>query len=302
MSQQPGRNKPPFSDLPIAKSIGQFLENRPRPLVATFGFALIVAIAAIDFWLTSLQISFLVFYLLPIFFITWFTGPRSGVIAAILCAIVNFSIDFRYVHTFPNPLELYASGVAALLVYLFMARTIAVIRLLMDHERELARTDYMTGAANRRAFYEAAELEIQRARRYSHPFTIAAMDLDNFKGVNDRFGHAAGDTVLRLAADTIKAEIRAIDMVARIGGDEFIILLPEADGEAAHAVVDRVQHDLLAALQKNGWPVTVSIGLATFVSPPGSTDEMMKKADELLYAAKHGGKNMIRQQVLEDHG
>jgi diguanylate cyclase (GGDEF)-like protein len=140
-------------------------------------------------------------------------------------------------------------------------------------------------------------MEINRARRYEHPLTVAYIDLDNFKTINDRFGHSMGDNLLRLVADTIKNNIRLIDTVVRMGGDEFAILLPETGPEAAKAITRKIQKINLELMQKNGWPVTFSIGVVTFISPPSTVDEILKRSDNLMYSAKNNGKNTIKYEV-----
>ncbi len=141
-------------------------------------------------------------------------------------------------------------------------------------------------------------MEIKRAGRYEHPFSLAYFDLDNFKAVNDRRGHAEGDRLLRAAAQAIFGSVRTTDLMARMGGDEFAVLMPETGPEAAMSV----QPENVAALQDkvgSSYPdVTISVGLVTWLSPPASTDEMVRKADELMYAAKEGGRNCFKQAVL----
>jgi len=167
----------------------------------------------------------------------------------------------------------------------------------LEREKALARTDSLTQIANRRAFYELASTEINRAHRYKRPFTIVSMDLDNFKIVNDRFGHKIGDTLLCSVANTIQKNIRATDVVARLGGDEFTVLLPEIGAESARVVAHKLQKELLDTMQTNEWPVTFSMGVVTFNSAPATVDEMLKKADTLMYSAKQSGKNIIKQEV-----
>lgn len=300
MKQSGGGRERSANDYIVVQAVGQFLARQPRPAVAIIGVAAIGVVALLDYWLTIFHITLLVLYLIPIFVLAWFVDGRAGLAAALVCGVVNFAIDLAHAGAFMSPAELYANGGTAVIIYLLTARTAAALKQLLDQEHVSARIDYSTGVANRRAFFELAELEIQRARRYQRPFAVAAIDLDNFKRINDGFGHAVGDRLLCVMAEIIKNGIRANDVVARFGGDEFAILLPESDGEAARAVIDRVQQRIDEAMRSNGWQVTVSIGLATFVHPPASTDDMMKKADDLLYAAKRSGKNMIRQAVGGD--
>jgi diguanylate cyclase (GGDEF)-like protein len=172
------------------------------------------------------------------------------------------------------------------------------LKVALDKEKTLSRTDSLTKILNRRAFTESAETEIYRARRYKHPFTIVFMDLDNFKAVNDTFGHSAGDKLLDLVAQTIKNNMRSSDLIGRLGGDEFSILMPETGFESADISMRRLQLKLLDIMQRNGWPVTFSIGMVTYTTPPDSIEDIIRKADSVMYSVKNNGKNMIAHEVL----
>src|SRR5262249_5901959 len=127
-------------------------------------------------------------------------------------------------------------------------------------ERLLARTDPLTGAANGRTFYEAVAAEAERARRADRPLTLAYLDLDDFKQLNDRLGHAAGDAALLRVVQTVQAHLRGSDLLARLGGDEFALLLPETEAEGAAALLVRVQRLVAEEMVRQGLPVTLSIG------------------------------------------
>jgi diguanylate cyclase (GGDEF)-like protein/PAS domain S-box-containing protein len=176
----------------------------------------------------------------------------------------------------------------------------AALKEAVEHEQALARTDYTTGAANARAFADLVKHEINRLDRYKHPFTIAYLDLDNFKAVNDQFGHAIGDQVLRTVVNTAISRLRKTDFVSRLGGDEFAFLLTETDPETAQAIVSGVWQDLLAEMQKNGWPVTFSIGVLTCVATPESGSQLIRMADQLMYLVKNSGKNGVRYAIYPD--
>lgn len=178
-------------------------------------------------------------------------------------------------------------------MFLIIASLLVSLRQREDTAERLAMTDHLTGLANSRRFASRLDEEIARTQRSGRPFTLAYADLDNFKTVNDREGHAAGDRALVVVADTLVAALRRTDLVARLGGDEFAVLLPEADGDAARHALDTVRDGVLAAMQTNGWPITLSIGAVTFASTPASADEAIGVADELMYRVKAHGKNHI---------
>jgi len=169
-----------------------------------------------------------------------------------------------------------------------------------DKERYefLARTDPLTGCANRRTLLEKLHSEIERARRYGLALSVLMIDLDHFKGVNDTRGHLAGDDVLRQVAQLLRSVMRSVDVVARYGGEEFLVVLPETADPGAMSFAERVRervadHDFAAG----GDPlsVTVSVGVAT-VAPGTETDadDLLARADAALYRAKRDGRNLVR--------
>lgn len=174
----------------------------------------------------------------------------------------------------------------------------------LDNEKMKARIDFKTGIYNSQYFYELAAVEaaveIERSRRYKHTFAVAFIDCDNFKTVNDTFGHQLGDKLLFLIADTIKNNIRMSDICARLGGDEFIILFPETDQELSLRKIKELQNVLLETIRNKKYLVTFSIGIVTFVEIPQNVDEMIKQADEMMYAAKKSGKDMIKCEVYKE--
>ena len=165
-------------------------------------------------------------------------------------------------------------------------------------ERALTRTDDLTHVENRRAFYEDAGREFERARRYNHPFTLAYFDVDDFKEVSDRFGHQLGDGILCLVAETARDSIRASDLVARLGADQFAVLLPEAGVDAASAVIRKLQEALRHGSQVTGLPLTVSGGVVTCLPPAESLEAVIGTADQLLHGAKSTGRDTFWSEVV----
>jgi diguanylate cyclase (GGDEF)-like protein len=172
------------------------------------------------------------------------------------------------------------------------------LKRLLAKEQELARIDPLTVVPNRRAFYEALDQERVRSRRYRRPFTIAYVDLDNFKKVNDSLGHAMGDELLVQVAAGLKSNLRASDYIGRLGGDEFAVLLPETDATAAQLVLRKLRLRLLEEMKAHDWQVTFSIGAATFLDPPDSLDVMIRMADETMYAIKAHGKDNVSVSLV----
>ena len=183
-------------------------------------------------------------------------------------------------------------------LFLVFVEVVSALRHALDREKESARTDPLTGVSNRRHFIELTGAALAFARRYRRPMTIAYLDLDSFKQINDRLGHQAGDEVLRAVAHTIRNRLRATDVVGRLGGDEFAICLPETGSEAAALLLGKLREDCAAALPENCRSVTVSMGLVTFAFPPATVDELLERTDVMLYAAKREGKNRLVHEVV----
>lgn len=275
----------------------EFLNKLSKLTLLAIAFLLVFLIALLD-RITGPDISLLVFFLIPIFLAVWFVGKRAGLVVSITSAIAWCLIAIPDTHPYAHPMIPYWNVLTRLIFLLVFTYVLTFFKQVLAHEQELARTDYLTNTANRRFFYELAHAEIRRAHRHEHSFSIAYMDIDDFKEINDRSGHSTGDLLLRAVAETIHRDVREIDVLARLGGDEFAILLPETGEQAARTVVNRVQKSLLEMVKEKNWPVTFSIGVATWETPPQDVDEIIKRADQLMYSVKNSGKNKIHHEVF----
>ncbi len=178
-----------------------------------------------------------------------------------------------------------------------------MVRRIVNYTAQILRfatTDMLTSTANRRHFMERAENECARARRYGRPLTILMLDADHFKKINDTYGHAAGDEVLKILSLELRKALRPADIIGRIGGEEFAILLPETP--VANAIelatrLNRLIDGVDVAYGKKNINFTVSIGVAAVPLHPTGIDEALKTADEYLYAAKHKGRNCVMPEA-----
>jgi diguanylate cyclase (GGDEF)-like protein len=174
---------------------------------------------------------------------------------------------------------------------------ITELRAIEQELTRQAKMDSLTGLANRRHFIELAQQELVRARRFETLLSALMLDLDEFKGINDTYGHQAGDDVLRKVGDTCRKTLREIDIVGRVGGEEFAILLPESDSKQATEVAERLRQEIANAViplaQDRKVNVTASIGLATLTGAETTVDNLLKQADEALYEAKRSGRNRV---------
>jgi diguanylate cyclase (GGDEF)-like protein len=159
-----------------------------------------------------------------------------------------------------------------------------------------ALVDGLTGLANRRLCAAALEQELARAERFGEPFALVLADIDDFKAVNDRFGHPTGDEVLRAFADRLQGSIREVDLAGRWGGEEFAVLLPETDLEGGAKLAERIRHTFaeqeLVAANGHTFQVTASFGVAAFPAA-SSPEQLVADADRALYDAKRSGKNRV---------
>jgi diguanylate cyclase (GGDEF)-like protein len=248
---------------------------------------------------TGYELAFSLFYLIPICLATWVSGHDLGLLVSILSACAWYLADVLSGQVYSSSLiYLWNTGIR-LGFFATVTFLLAALRESLDHERNLSRTDHLTGAANTRAFLELIQSEINRYERYQHPFTVVYIDLDNFKMVNDRYGHLGGDKVLRAIVADIRKRLRKTDTVGRLGGDEFGLFLPETGQDAAQVVVKKIHSGILAAMQLRKLPVTASLGVVTCRGVPPSAETLIKSADELMYSIKNHGKDGIGYSVYE---
>ncbi len=269
-----------------------------RPRHPAWTASALVAIAAVGIvdYVTGPEITFSVFYLVPVAAAAWFSGTPMAIAAPAVAAITWLVAEIASSRLDSNIYVYSWNFTARLLFLLLVALLLAQLRRMLDRERTLSRTDALTDLPNARAFREMADAEIARAERYGQPLSLAFIDVDDFKLINDSRGHRAGDRLLRRMAEIIRDNLRSSDFVARYGGDEFVILLPVADKNAAQAVVDKLREKVAQAMVSESCPVSLSIGVVTREpgGPAVTVDGMLENADRLMYEAKTGGKGDAR--------
>jgi diguanylate cyclase (GGDEF)-like protein len=251
---------------------------------------------------TGYEIGIGLFYLLPLSLVTWRIGVLSGLFLSVITVIGMFIVDNFVTRNIPfpsNDLIPYWNTGIRLGYFIIFTAVLGALKRAHERERSRARRDFLTQAANPETFAELSRIAIDRARRDRQPTSIAYIDCDDFKQINDRFGHSTGDQLLKVVAATLLELLRKTDVVARLGGDEFAVLLPETPAQSALEVIQGLNTALLDRMQKHGWPVTFSIGVATFVTAPATLSEMTELSDALMYAVKRNGKNMIKHHVLD---
>ncbi|HUE77676.1 MAG TPA: GGDEF domain-containing protein [Longimicrobiales bacterium] len=269
------------------------------PLTHLAAALLLTAVAVLD-RATGAHLAFSLFYLAPVSLAAWRLGLLAGFSWAMAAAAISLGVDLSEGYDPGGLGVVYWNAVVRLGVLVIVAAALARIQRMREAERLLAGTDSLTGVRNGRAFHDLVELERTRTLRYNRPFTLAYMDVDGFKRVNDERGHSRGDEVLQLIARTIRDNIRSMDSVARLGGDEFGFLFPETGTGAAEVALRKIQTRLTEAAAAEQIDLSFSIGAVICVGPPESVDQLIQRADALMYSAKQRGRNGIRTTVLDD--
>jgi diguanylate cyclase (GGDEF)-like protein len=275
------------------------LRRLPDPALLAIGLAMVAGIAATKMTLGH-DVPIVDFFLIAVVGVGWFARARwYGYAVAAVAAMLSVAMStVGQSDAFVSAAV--AAGAARLVLYVIVLTLLGAMRRERAAHQAEARTDQQTGAANSRAFRTLALAEIERSRRYQRPLSLAYVDVDDFKAVNDRLGHVEGDHILSQVSHVLRSVVRSVDTVARLGGDEFVVLMPETGRSDARALVDRVREELASLSTKDGRSVPCSIGLVTFARPPVSLQELVNAADDLMYRAKDKGKDRIEQAERSD--
>lgn len=246
---------------------------------------------------TGTEIHVVSLYFLPLLWAGWSLETTGAVLAALFTTLVWLAVLALGGTHFSSPyiwvINTFTDGFVFLAVSLLVAR----LRAAVNRESVLGRADPLTGLANRRAFIDIATHSLALSRRSGRPVSLAYLDLDNFKAVNDTFGHHRGDSVLCQCANLLTDRVRASDTVARIGGDEFAILMPETDAESAFRLLEQIRIAINSAPAFTELAVTTSIGVVC--DPRGESDihTLLDLADARMYKVKRGEKKASLQQI-----
>ncbi len=264
-------------------------------LIMACGLALLIGILR---YITGPEYALSLVYLFPVTFVSWYMGTRAGICISAVCTLSWLTADLAMVEQFSGRYIPFMNEAFRLIVFIIIAIVIGKLQFANKTCFQHARTDALTGISNRRKFFECVNSEMDKARRFSHPISILFMDVDNFKAINDSYGHDSGDALLCDVANTLKMNVRIVDTVARLGGDEFGILLPETGVAASYWVATKLQDHLVSLAGDKNWPVAFSMGLATFEQIPDNAEKMVRKADYLMYQAKKDDSNKVCRKTF----
>jgi len=238
-----------------------------------------------------------ILYVVPVLLAASYDGLGWGIAFALATALLRFGVGIDQM-PLDTSLQVRLLNEAAYLTVVGVAIAgLSQLRRTQSQLRLLATHDPLTTVLNARAFASQLAQELGRNRRYGRPLALIYLDLDDFKKVNDAHGHATGDAVLRLVADAMRSAVRQADVVGRLGGDEFGVLMPETDGTVAHAVATRLAGGIRTVFR--GTPsVTASIGVVAVSGTEAGSDELLRKADQAMYEAKRAGKDRVIQVTM----
>ena len=253
-------------------------------------------------YITGNEIRIFPLYFLPLARAAIVFGKRGAIVASLIATTIWLLSQYfsgrEYSHEYIWAINFLTQGAAFLLVTFLMAS----LRTALGRERELSRTDALTGLLNSRALHEIAGAELTLCHRSKRPAVMAFIDLDNFKNVNDNHGHDRGDSLLRHVAKVLMSSLRSSDVVARIGGDEFAIFLPETDADQARSILEEMHVQLHQLADFKNLQVGASIGAVAYATSPPNLLDMIQEADAHMYTVKTTGKNRVNVKPASTFG
>jgi len=251
-------------------------------------------------FITGTELSFSIFYLLPITIAIFLYGRRLGLVFSFICAVIWIGVDLLSGQQYSNAYIPVWNTLVRLGYFLLHTVTLSKLLELVAEVRDVSFRDPLTKAYNWRYFEEFSNNLIRAFARKRTKVAFAYFDVDNFKRLNDTFGHNIGDQALILLAEIVKNELRKEDLFARLGGDEFVIVLPDVDVKSAEEILKRIKNTLEQEFENKKWAISLSMGCIVFSSLSSTIGPMLKQVDDLMYQVKKGGKNNLK--VIEQYG
>lgn len=279
------------------KTFNQYFEDLPHTNVFLLAVAGILIVGVADY-LTGYEVSMSVFYLGPIALAAWYAGQWPGIASAVVACICWHFADLASGVKYSHPSIAVWNTFVRFVFFLITLSLLVALRKSIVAVQHLARTDNLTGLYSQRAFDDRIEQCFSLAHRHGSALTLAYLDVDDFKAVNDICGHVEGNKVLQLVGQVLKNSVREVDTAARIGGDEFALIFPDTDEQSAHVVISNINRKLRAALGTSTRNVTCSIGAITVIDLETSIECALEAADKLMYDVKRKGKGAVAFGVL----
>lgn len=278
------------------RALDQVLDRlSPAAILALSGGGIVI-VESIDY-VTGYEVSMALFYLGPIALATWYAGRGAGVAIALISCLAWFVADQAAGGSYSSAAIPAWNALVRLGFFLVTAHLLDALRESLASQQRLARIDGLTGLYRRGVFEERLRHDLALARRHNAMVTVAYVDVDDFKIVNDTYGHAEGDRVLRAIGSVLQRATREADTTARMGGDEFALVLPDTDVLGARLAISKISRQLRRTMQAHGWDVTCSVGVLTLEGSALSPEQALDAADNLMYQVKRAGKGAVAFHV-----
>jgi diguanylate cyclase (GGDEF)-like protein len=275
-----------------------FLERRSRPALATIAGLLAILLGILDY-ITGVEIHFLLLYLVPVFIASWFISKEAGIALALFTTFIWLVVHWLSGRSYSSVWIGYWNLLMRAATFTVFAVTQARLRTKLVELSHLASRDFLTGLPNGHAFYQLTATEMDRAFGVE-PMTLVSIDITGFKWINHRFGYSAGDHMMCAIAHTIRQNVPRPDLVGRLGGTHFAVLLPNVASDVANFILQRVQNALDEERRKYAHPLTFFISAIACTKAPRTVAELLQEADAQMTRIKNGKKDSL-QIARVDH-
>jgi len=282
----------------MIQKLMNFLEQQSQRTLVAFAVLITVLLGVFDLQ-TGVEIHFLLLYLVPIFITSWFVSREVGVYLALLATLIWFAADSLGGRSYSSAWIAYWNLLMRTAVFVLFAITQAQLRGRLVELSHLASRDFLTGLPNGHAFYQLAAKEMDRAFGLE-PMTLVCIDVTGFRWVNHRFGYPTGDQMMCTIAHAIRQHVPRPDLVGRLGGTSFAVLLPNIASDTAHLILQRVQNVLHEERRKYAHPLTFFISAIACTKAPRTVAELMHEAESQMMRIKGGNKDSL-QIAKVDH-
>ena len=276
----------------MIEKLSGFLERRSRLALATIACITLVVLGVLDYT-TGVEIHFLLLYLVPIFIGSWFISKEAGIGLAIFASIIWFVVHSLSGRSYSSAWIAYWNLLMRMTVFMLFALTQAALRAKLVELSHLASRDFLTGLPNGHAFYQLTAKEMDRAFGVE-PMTLVCIDITGFKWINHRFGYPAGDHMMCAIAHTIRQNVPRPDLVGRLGGTNFAVLLPNVASDVANLILQRVQNALDTERLKYAHPITFFISAIACTKAPRTVAELLQEADAQMTRIKNGRRDSLQ--------
>jgi len=282
----------------VIQKIANLLERQSQRTLVAFCLLATIVLGALDVY-TGVEIHFLLLYLIPVFVASWFVSRKIGLYVAIIASIVWFGADSLSGRSYSSAWIAYWNLLMRSAVFVIFAITQAQLRARMIELAHLASRDFLTGLPNGHAFYDLVAKEMEQAFGLQ-PMTLACIDVTGFKWVNHRFGYPAGDQMMCTIAHAIRQNVPRPDLVGRLGGTSFAVLLPNIASETAHEILQQLQGVLQEERRKYSHPLTFFISAVACNRAPKTVAQLIHEAEVQMTRIKGINKDSLQIASVDE--